>query len=346
MLACLRRRRGVEALIELVVALACAAHARCTRGHNAIAHRPAGTRAGAGRRQQRQGGSGAAGGTVAVAVGGHSEALRASGSTTSRASARGVPRPPPHPLRARDRAAHRRCLGAVGQTRGSLGRHITGRWRSLADVFQDRVSKYSKTASIQKASTLPTARRATSPPLRPEPQHPPQLSPNSSPQPTPSHQTPAPRVPTPPVPPACVYSFSSFRPSRAVGGRTPLMVRATERNALLPYTFACASAGPCKRDGNSAHQAVLGCSSALHHLDLRGAAARLDAAAAPRGVLLDQDLREVIRGGVVGASVRNERIVARGSEKAGSRHVEAAGSTEQRWARRVEIRRRSGRRRV
>jgi len=44
-------------------------------------------------------------------------------------------------------------------------------------------------------------------------------------------------------------------------------------------------------------------SSALHHLDLRGAAARLDAAAAPRGVLLDQDLREVIRGGIVGASV-------------------------------------------
>ena len=82
---------------------------------------------------------------------------------------------------------------------------------------------------------------------------------------------------------------------------------------------------------SSSSRAVYG-SSALHQLDLRGAAARLDAAAAPRGVLLDQDLREIIRGGVVGASVCYERIVARGSEKAGSRHVEAAGSTEQRWA--------------
>ena len=96
----------------------------------------------------------------------------------------------------------------------------------------------------------------------------------------------------------------------------------------------------------SSSRAVYG-SSALHHLDLRGAAARLDAAAAPRGVLLDQDLREVIRGGAVGASICYERIVARGSEKAGSRHVEAAGSTEQRCSRdgcRVEISRRSGRR--
>ena len=69
--------------------------------------------------------------------------------------------------------------------------------------------------------------------------------------------------------------------------------------------------------------------SALHRLDLRGAAARLDAAAAPRGVLLDQDLREVIR---VGRSSSRgglgvcERIVSRGGEKAGSRRVEAAGS--------------------
>ena len=71
-------------------------------------------------------------------------------------------------------------------------------------------------------------------------------------------------------------------------------------------------------------------SSALHHLDLRGAAARLDAAAAPRGVLLDQDLREVIRvgrsssRGGLGIFVRGLcREVARrrgaGVEAAGSR---------------------------
>ena len=82
---------------------------------------------------------------------------------------------------------------------------------------------------------------------------------------------------------------------------------------------------------SSSSRAVYG-SSALHQLDLRGAAARLDAAAAPRGVLLDQDLREVIR---VGRSSSRgglgicERIVSRGGEKAGSRRgagVEAAGS--------------------
>ena len=174
-MACLRRRRGVEALIELVVALACAAHARCTRGHNAISHRPAGTHAGAGRRQQRQGGRGAAGGTVAVAVGGHSEALRASGSTASRASARGVPRPPPHPLRARDRAAHRRCLGAVGQTRRLCGGTLRDgfpllflrRFRSSSTAL--RVADVSYTANIQKFSTLPTARPPPPTPRTPAP---------------------------------------------------------------------------------------------------------------------------------------------------------------------------------
>ena len=206
MLACLRRRRGVEALIELVVALACAAHARCTRGHNAIAHRPAGTRAGAGRRQQRQGGSGAAGGTVAVAVGGHSEALRASGSTASRASARGVPRPPPYPLRARDRAAHRRCLGAVGQTRRLSGEAYYGTVQPLFKAFPlffhraASCRRFQHSEHSENLNTPNNARRATCPPYARNPS----TLLNSAPTlaHSPAHQTPAPRVPTPPA--ACL----------------------------------------------------------------------------------------------------------------------------------------------
>ena len=228
MLARLRRRRGVEALIELVVALACAAHARCTRGHNAIAHRPAGTRAGAGRRQQRQGGSGAAGGTVAVAVGGHSEALRASGSTASRASARGVPRPPPHPLRARDRAAHRRCLGAVGQTR-----------RLWGGISRD---------GLRKPQHSQLARRATSPPTPGTPApSPTQPHLQLSHSPTDTRHLPAPRVPTPPA--AClrlqlqfIQAFPGGRWAHAAHGQS-----GRAKRTPTPYTFACASAGPCKR---------------------------------------------------------------------------------------------------
>ena len=223
-MACLRRRRGVEALIELVVALACAAHARCTRGHNAIAHRPAGTRAGEGRRQQRQGGSGAAGGTVAVAVGGHSEALRASSSTASRASARGVPRPPPHPLRARDRAAHRRCLGAVGQTRRLRG-------GILRDDTLHRAAFFPSQRAFRKPQHS-QPRDARPPPLRPEPQHPPQLSPTSN-SPTGSHTRHLP----PQSPhaacrlPASTASVHSGLPGRSVGARRSWSERPSETHS-------------------------------------------------------------------------------------------------------------------
>ena len=91
----------------------------------------------------------------------------------------------------------------------------------------------------------------------------------------------------------------------------------------------------------SSSRAVYG-SSALHHLDLRGAAARLDAAAAPREVLLDQDLREVNSCGEIVVAWGSEFVRGLCREKARQQGWHVVGTCRSRGA---EVGRRSGRER-